>query len=107
MPGKAAEAAVKKIATWKIQMEEWKQKVMLEFAHALQDMRQTQEEAMEAQRRIFQLELEKVKEELELVESRSSALEKKIESLKAQKGRRSSAPHKLSHSQKCRYNKKQ
>lgn len=58
---------------------------MLEVAHELQGMRQAQEEAMEAQRRSFQLELEKVKEELELVESRSSALKKDIESLRAQK----------------------
>ena len=88
--GKTAEAAVKEIATQelqmeKAQMEEWKQKVMQEVAHELQGMRQAQEEAMEAQRRCFQLELEKVKEELELVESRSSALEKEIKSLRAQK----------------------
>lgn len=51
----------------------------------LQGIRQAQEEAMEVQRRSFQLELEKVKGELELVEARSSALEKEIESLRAQK----------------------
>ena len=88
--GKTAEAAVKEIATQELQMgiaqiEEWKQKVMLEVAHELQGMRQAQDEAMEVQRRSFQLELEKVKEELELVESRSSAFEKEIESLRAQK----------------------
>ena len=58
---------------------------MQEVTHDLQSMRKAQEEAMEIQKQYFQLELEKVKEELELLESRSCALEKKIKSLKAQK----------------------
>ena len=87
--GKTAEAAGKQLAAQELQvekarMEEWKQKVMLEVAHELQGSRQTQEVAMEAQRRSLQLELERVKEKLEMVESRSVALEEEIWSLKSQ-----------------------
>ena len=89
-PGKTAKAAVKEIPTQELQMgiaqiEEWKQKAMFQVAHELQGMRQAQDKTMEVQKRSFQLKLEKVKEELELVESRSSALQKEIESLRAQK----------------------
>ena len=73
-------------------MEEWKQKVMLEVAHELQGSRQTQEVAMEAQRRSLQLELERVKEKLEMVESRSVALEEEIRSLKSQNPRYEQQP---------------
>lgn len=55
------------------------------MAHELRGMRQAQEEAMEAQRQTFQVELEKVTKELEKVKLRSTALEKEIETSKAQK----------------------
>ena len=58
---------------------------MGEVAHELRGMRQAQEEAMEAQRRTFQVELEKITEELERVKLRSTALEKWMEISKVQK----------------------
>lgn len=82
--GKTAEAAVKHVATQELQMEEWKQEVMLEVAHELQAIRKAQQEAMEVQRRAFQLELERVKGDLELAALRSTALEKELESLRTQ-----------------------
>ena len=53
--GKSAEAAIKQIATQKLQtekerMREWKQVVMQEVAHELRAIRQAHEEAMEGQR---------------------------------------------------------
>ena len=88
--GKTVEAAAKQMATQELQMEkarmeEWKENVIREVAHELRGMRQAQEEAMEAQRRTFQVELEKVTEELERVKLRSTALEKEIKTSKAQK----------------------
>ena len=58
---------------------------MGKVAHELRGMRQAQGEAMEVQRRAFQVELEKVTEELEWVKLRSTALEKEIETSKAQR----------------------
>lgn len=88
--GKSAEAAIKQIAAQKLQvergrMQEWKQVVMQEVARELQPIRQAHEKAIEAQRHSFQMELERVKEKLQQVESRSTTLENEINSLKAQK----------------------
>lgn len=88
--GKTAEAALKQIASQELQaekarIEEWKQNVMQDVMRELQAMKQTQGEAMEAQRQSFQMELEEVRDELQQVESRSMMLEDKIESLKTQK----------------------
>ena len=66
-------------------MEGWKQKVMLEVGHELQAIKMAHAEAMEVQRQGFQLELEKVKEKLGLVESRSETLEEELGLLKALK----------------------
>lgn len=51
----------------------------------LQVMKQTQEEAREVQRRGIQIELEKVREEVQQVKSRSVMLEEETKSLKTQK----------------------
>lgn len=90
---KSAEAAIKQIATQKFQaekerMREWKQVVMQEVARELHAIRKAHEEAMEAmeaRKYGFQIELEKVKEELHRVESRSTTLEYEMNTLKAQK----------------------
>ena len=66
-------------------MEEWKQTVMTEVAHELQGIKHAHEEAMGIQRQGFQLELEKVKEKLEMVESRAVELEKGVQLLKSRK----------------------
>ena len=58
---------------------------MGEMAHELREMKQAQEEAMEIQRWIFQVELEKVIEELEEMRLRSAAVEKEIEISKTRK----------------------
>lgn len=55
---------------------------MQDVVRELQTMKQTQEEAMEVQRRGFQMELEKVREELQRVKSRSMMLENEMKSLK-------------------------
>ena len=94
---KNAEATIKQIATQELQveksrMEDWKKKVMSEVGRELQIIQMAQAEAMEVQRRGFQSELEKVREKLELVESRSEALKEELEllkTLKATKGERS------------------
>ena len=99
--GKLAEAAIKQIATQKLQtekerMREWKQVIMQEVAHELHAIRQAHEEAMEGQRYGFQMELEKVREgfqmelgkvreELHQVEARSTTLECEINAQKGQK----------------------
>ena len=88
--GKSAEAAIKQMATQKLgaekeRMQEWKHVVMQEVARELHTIRQAHEEAMEAQRCGFQMELEKVREGLRLVESRSKTLEYEISSLKGRK----------------------
>ena len=88
--GKTAEAAIKQIAfqelqVEKVRIEEWKQNVMQDVVRELQAMKQTQEEAMEVQRRGFQMELEKLREELQRVESQSMMLENKMKFLKTQK----------------------
>lgn len=87
---KSAEAAIKQIAAQELQaekgrMQEWKQVVMQEVARELQGIRQAHEEAIEAQRHSFQMKLERVREKLQQVESRSTTLENEINSLKAQK----------------------
>ena len=58
---------------------------MREVAHELQGIRKVQEEAMEAQRQGFQVELERVTEELELMKLRSVTLEREIEALRTEK----------------------
>ncbi len=58
---------------------------MEDVLHQLQVMKQTQEEAIEVQRRGIQIELEKVSEELQQVKLRSIMLEEEIKSLKTQK----------------------
>ena len=58
---------------------------MQDVMQELQAMIQTQGEAMEAQRQGFQMELEKVREELQQVMSRPMMLEDEIRSLKTQK----------------------
>ena len=60
---KSAEAAIKQIVAQELQaekgrMQEWKQVVMREVARELQGIRQAHEEAIEAQRHSFQMELE-------------------------------------------------
>ena len=72
--GKTAKAAIKQIVSQelqaeKVRIEEWKQNVMQDVMRELQAMKQTQGEAMEAQRLGFQMELEKVREELQQVKS--------------------------------------
>ena len=88
--GKTAEAAVKQLANQELQiekarMEGWKQMVMTEVALELQGIKQAYEEAMTIQRQTLQLELEKMKQKLEIVEgevqllkSRKSTLEKEL-----------------------------
>ena len=99
--GKSAEAAIKQIATQKLQtekerMREWKQVIMQEVARELHAIRQAHEEAMEGQRYGFQMELEKVREgfqmelgkvreELHQVEARSTTLEYEINPRKGQR----------------------
>ena len=99
--GKSAEAAIKQIATQKLQtekerMREWKQVIIQEVARELHAIRQAHEEAMEGQRYGFQMELEKVREgfqmelgkvreELHQVEARSTTLECEINAQKGQK----------------------
>lgn len=87
---KSAEAAIKQIATQKLQaekekMREWKQFVMQEVVRELHVTKKAHEEAMEAQRYGFVMELEKVREELRRVESRSTRLEYEMNTLKGQK----------------------
>ena len=82
--GKTAEAAVKLLANKELQiekarMEGWKQMVMTEVALELQGIKQTHEEEMGKQRYDLQLELEKVKEKLEIVESRAVLLEQEVQ----------------------------
>ncbi len=88
--GKTTEAAVKQLATKKLQvekaqMEGWKQMVMTEVVLELQGIKQAHEEAMGIQRQSFQLELKRIKEKLEIVEeevrllkSRKPTLEKEL-----------------------------
>lgn len=88
--GKSAEAAIKQIATQKLQaekekMREWKQFVMQEVVRELHVTKKAHEEAMEAQRYGFVMELEKVREELRRVESRLTRLEYEMNTLKGQK----------------------
>lgn len=61
-------------------MQAWKENVMQEVARELQVIRQVQEEAMEAQRQSFQVELEGVEKVWEM---RSKSLENEIKLLKA------------------------
>lgn len=51
---------------------------MLDVGHELQAINMTHVKAIELQRQGFQLELEKVKEKLGLVKSRSETLEEKL-----------------------------
>lgn len=93
--GKPAEAAVKQLATKELQIEKgqiergriqgWKQMVMTEVALDLQGIKRAYAEAMEIQGQSFQLELERVKEKLELIESKSALLEQELRLLKNRK----------------------
>ena len=88
--GKTAEAAIKQIAAQELQaekgrMQEWKQIVMQEVGHELQAIRQAHEEAMEAQRHGFNVEIEMVKERLRQEEMQSALFANEIKALKAQK----------------------
>lgn len=56
--------------------------IIEEVAREVQAIRQAQEGVIEAQRRGFQIELERVREKLQQVESRSTTLESEIETLK-------------------------
>ena len=58
---------------------------MEEVIHELREMRRAPKEAMETQRRTFQVGLEKVIEELEGIKLRSAALEKEIKTSRTQK----------------------
>ena len=85
---KSAGAAIKQIATQKFQaekerMQEWKQFVMQEVVRELHATKKAHEEAMEAQRYGFQVELEKVIEELHQVELRSTRLEYEMNIMKS------------------------
>ena len=75
--GKSAQAVIKQFATQELQaekgkMQEWKENVMQEVARELHVIRQMHEEAMEAQRQSFQIELEHVGGKLEQLESKSN-----------------------------------
>ena len=77
--GKSTQAAIKQFATQELQaekgkMQEWKENVMQEVARELHGIRQMHEGAMEAQRQIFQLELERVGGKVEQLESEVKAL---------------------------------
>ena len=81
---KSAEAAMRQFATQERQaekgkMREWKDQVMQEMARELHIIRQTHEEAMEAQRQGFQIELERVGGKLEQLELR---LENEVKALR-------------------------
>ena len=87
---KTAKAAIKQIAAYKLQakkkrMQEWKQIFMQEVGHELQAIRQAHEEAMEAQRHGFNVEIEMVKETLRQEEMQSALFASEIKALKAQK----------------------
>lgn len=58
---------------------------MLEVTRELQVIKQAQEEVMETPRESFQVELERIREKLQMVETRSVELENEIKTLKAQK----------------------
>lgn len=84
------EAAMKQIATQELQfekgrMQEWKQNVILEVTREFQVIKQAHEEVIEAQSESFQVELERIREKLQMVETRSVGLENEIKTLKAQK----------------------
>lgn len=57
--------------------------IMQKVARELQAIRQAHEEAIEAQRYSFQMELERVRWKLQQIESRLTTLENEINSLKA------------------------
>ncbi len=84
--GKSAEAAIKSIATQKLQaekekMREWVEVVMQQVTHELYSIRQAHAEEMEAQRHKFQTELEKVRGKLQQVELVAATLENKVKFL--------------------------
>lgn len=81
---KSAKAVIKQVASQELQrekekMQEWKENVMQDVARELQLIRQVQEEAMEAQRLSFQVELERVGKVWEI---KSKLLENEIRLLK-------------------------
>ena len=88
--GKTAEAAIKQIVAQELQtdkgrMQEWKQIIIQEVGHELQAIRQAHEEAIEAQRHGFNMEIEKVKERLRQEKMQSALFANEIKALKTQK----------------------
>lgn len=69
----------------KKKLRKWKQVVIQEVAYELPAIKQTHQEAAEAQKYGFQLELAKVKEEFQQVELHLTMLEYKGNTLKSQK----------------------
>lgn len=69
----------------KKKLRKWKQVVIQEVAYELPAIKQAHQEAAEAQKYGFQLELEKVKEEFQQVELHLTMLEYKGNTLKSQK----------------------
>ena len=69
----------------KFRMKEWKQKMMIEFAHELQIIRSVQAEEMEAQRQDFEMKLSIIGKRLELCETKASSLTDEKNTLKRKK----------------------
>ena len=77
--GKTAKAEAKQLANQELQiekarMEGWKQMVMTEVALELQGIKQVHEEAMTIQRQSLQVELERMKQKLEIIEGEVQVL---------------------------------
>lgn len=84
--------AIQQVATQegyveKLCMQEWKQKIIAKVAHELQVMQSTQTEPMEAQRQSFEMELERMREELELYEAKANKLTDEVYALKNKRAR--------------------
>ncbi len=77
--GRTAGPAIKQIATLKLQaekikMQEWKQMIMEEVERELQAIKQTHKEVIEAQNQSFQLELQKLRGQIQETELKSKKL---------------------------------
>lgn len=77
--GKSAEAVIKQFASQELRsekekMQEWKENVMQEVGREIEIIKQTYEGSMEAQRRSFQLELERMGGKVEQLELEVQAL---------------------------------
>ena len=79
---KSADAVIKQFAGEKERMEGWKTIVMQEVARELQGIRRTQEEALEAQKQSFRVELERLEKTWD---ERSKLLKDEIKLLKNSK----------------------